>query len=113
MFDYSKRRPKYKSISSLESQDLFIFLKEIRIIFVLCLFLSTDVAAKQDSGDPGARRLGHEGQAVPHRSGDQSLGHRMLRTTTPMQRRGSKVRQMNKQTNKQTEIVKMIQDVWD
>ena len=40
--------------------------------------------------------VGHEGQAVPHRSGDQRLGHRMLRILAPMQKRGANVRQGDK-----------------
>ena len=37
------------------------------------------VVAEPYSGHPQPRSVGHEGEAVPHWSGDQDVGHRLLR----------------------------------
>lgn len=37
-------------------------------------------------GHAQPRRLGHEGEAVSHRSGDQDVGHRLLRHPEAVQR---------------------------
>lgn len=37
------------------------------------------VSAEPHGGHAQPRRVGHEGEAVSHRSGDQDVGHRLLR----------------------------------
>lgn len=69
------------------------------------------VVAEPHGGHAQSRRVGHEGEAVPHRSGDQDVGHRLLRHPEAVQRRDPQVSSGNLFVDAQLRFLLMTETV--